>query len=127
MLDLLEKGMREPDENDYMTAYSIEGHPEVHLSHHYFRNLNPDQIKNLTGLMQQHFGKKPLEAKTVGLQNQEMFGPEKDIRVLVNDELAPHLDPELKNKFNEIAPSKYPYRPHVTTGGSPGDLPEIRD
>lgn len=115
MLDLLEKGMREIDDNDWMTAYDIEGHPDVHLSHHYFRNLSGPQVQQIMGAMKSHFEKNPLQAKTLDLSNREMFGKDKDIPVLVNDNLVPHLDPELKNFFQKIQPSQYSFRPHVTT------------
>jgi len=116
VFDLLEKGMREPDENDWMLAYSIEGHPELHLSHHYFRGLTEEQAQDVVNKLKEHFAKKPLQAKPIQLNQTEHFGPEKDIRVLVNDQLAPHLDPEIKQQMEALHPSRFPtYRPHVTT------------
>lgn len=116
MFDLLEKGMREPDENDWMLAYSLEGHPELHLSHHYFRGLSEEQAQHIVGKLKEHFANKPLQAKPIQLNQVENFGPEQDIRVLVNDKLAPHLDPEIKQQMEALHPSRFPtYRPHVTT------------
>jgi hypothetical protein len=116
VFDLLEKGMREPDENDWMLAYSLEGHPELHLSHHYFRGLSEEQAQHIVGKLKEHFAQKPLQAKPIQINQVENFGPEQDIRVLVNDKLAPHLDPELKQQMEAIHPSRFPtYRPHVTS------------
>jgi hypothetical protein len=116
MFDLLEKGMREPDENDWMVSYSLEGHPDLHLSHHYFRNLSNDQVQHVINTLKNHFTQNPLQAKPVQLNQVESFGPDKDIRVIVNDKLVPHLDPQLKQKLETLHPSNFPnYRPHVTT------------
>lgn len=120
-LSVLEKGKRQIDENDWMTAYEIEGHPDLHISHHYFRGLTMPQVAQLKQTIRNHFANHPLKDTRVSLNQEEMFGPDKDIRVLVNDGLVPHLDPELKEKLQQIAPSKFSYRPHISTD----DLPHV--
>jgi hypothetical protein len=120
MLDLMEKGLRPPDQNDWMTAYEIEGHPGLHLTHHYFKDLSLSQVEQVLHTIKNHFDQHPLQAKQIVLNQEEKFGPDKDIRVLANDQLVPHLDPELKTKLNGYFPSKFAsYRPHVTTETHP--------
>jgi hypothetical protein len=122
----LEKGKRKIDEKDFMTAYELEGHPDLHISHHYFRDLTMPQIAQVKNEIQKHFAKNPLTNKQLSFVQPEMFGEDKDIRVLTNDNAVPHLDPNLKDSLNKIQPSRYNYRPHISTDTHPSVSGKIK-
>ena len=106
--------------NDYMLAYTIEGHPDLHVTHHLFNNLSQSQVHEIQNKIEDHFSKNPLKDEHIEFTNREHWGPNQDIPVLSNADLANKLDPELKLHFNKLQPSKFPkYIPHVTEERTP--------
>lgn len=101
--------------NDYMLAYSIEGHPDLHITHHIFNNLSPSQVFEIQKKIENHFKKHPLQDKPVNFNQRQFWGKNKEIPVLSNPDLANQLDPELKDHWDKLQPSRFKgYIPHVT-------------
>jgi hypothetical protein len=101
--------------NDYMLAYSIEGHPDLHITHHIFNDLSSNQVKEIQGKIENYFKESPLQPTSVEFKNRLHWGKNKDIPVLTNPELSGKLHPDLKEHWNKLQPSAFPsYVPHVT-------------
>ena len=101
------------------TFYTYEDTPNhnlLHTTHHYFAESTRDVLEQVIPVVKSYFESHPLKARTVKFDRVEMFGEDKDYRVLLP--AAEHVDAfdlALQEALNEIEPSKFPsYRPHIS-------------
>jgi 2'-5' RNA ligase len=117
-----------PEDPKFWTCFYYEGHhPDLlHCTHKYFGDLNKNEISVVTRILDNHFENNPFKSFKVNFGKEEMFGQDKDVRVLVptdNKNYDKFLIP-LRDKLNKFKTDDYDkYRPHVTTNINKVDLP----
>jgi hypothetical protein len=114
----------------YWTCFAYDGvHPdELHCTHKYFKDQTPETMEQIRKIIDEHFKAKPFEPFTTRFDQVNMFGENKDVRVLrpaVDDLSLYHLD--LKEKLDEFREDRFPdYCPHVTTDLDVVEMPFAR-
>lgn len=120
-------------EGKFYLAFAYKDHENVdtkHITHTYCGELDSFELTKLIQLCDNYFNANPFKGFKVEMNQEEFFGPEKDIRVLRplkpsddSSSYLPKLSKLLKDfGFNRSAFKDEKYKPHTTT-----DLPEIKD
>lgn len=94
-------------------------HPdELHCTAKYLGDLTPGSVAIVHVILEQYFRKNGFKGLNPVFQKEEMFGPNKDVRVLTpTDRVGDHnYLMDLFNRLDRIYQDKWPvYSPHVTT------------
>jgi len=113
------KGKHVPDHPTWWTCFYYSGHtpPDLHCTHKYFGDLEDEAVDKIKELLKQYFSKKPFKAFQVTFNQEKMFGPENDTRVLIPTKYnKENFMLDLKNKLDIYKDDKHgSYKPHVTT------------
>lgn len=117
-----------PEDPKYWTCFYYEGFTpnQLHCTHKFFGDLSKNELESVIKIMDKHFNSTPFEKFKVTFGKEEMFGPDKDVRVLIpvdNKNYNKFLIP-LRDKLNKYRTDDYDsYKPHVTTSMNKVDLP----
>lgn len=113
------KGKHVPDHPTWWTCFYYAGDTpsDLHCTHKYFGDLEDESIEKVKKSLKQYFEKKSFKPFQVTFNKEEMFGPDKDTRVLTPTEFNKEdMLLDLKSKLDKIKADKYDtYQPHVTT------------
>lgn len=122
-LNLSQEIMRilESDVSSHYAVFTFENMLDVehnHVTLMYFGKLNPGADEEIIKIMDKYFNENNPQPFEASFSKVEMFGPDKDVRVLIADDPGQFLGDlrELLEPFN--ASEFKDYKPHYTT-----DLP----
>jgi len=113
------KGPHVPDHPTWWTCFYYDGETpsDQHCTHKYFGDLEDKAAEKVKELIVQYFEKKPFKPFQITFNKEELFGPDKETRVLTPTEFnKENLLLDLRSKLDKFKEDNYPdYKPHVTT------------
>lgn len=109
-----------PKDPSYWTCFYYEDYTpdELHCTHKFLGKQNSQDVKTILKILDNYFKANPFNPFKIVFGKEEMFGPDKDIRVLVpNDTKDKDLFlMDLRKRLDKFKKDDYPeFRPHVTT------------
>jgi hypothetical protein len=102
----------------YYTTFLFEGEPDpkgLHCTHKYFGKLSPDEVGQVMITLKTYFAVDPFQPSRAVFSNPQLFGPRKNVRVLVLSFATCSLLSTLRKLLCDIKRDDYPTVPHVTT------------
>lgn len=100
----------------FYTAFLYDTEAAVHCTHKYLGTLDNNQLIEVTMILDSYF-KKPRTLPRVAFDQPDLFGFNKDIRVLVPTVWnTKDFLPDLREKLQPYKRDDYDYRPHISTG-----------
>lgn len=111
----------------YFSAFIFQGFPDpevLHVTHKYFADQTPESAAEIEEIMDEFFAS-PKKFPRAVFSEQQMFGPDKDVRVLTPKSVdLKAWFPELRDSLEKFKKDEHgEYKPHVTTDEDLIDLP----
>ena len=116
----------------FWTCFAFDGiePDDLHCTHKFLGEQSPGQLAEIKDVLEKHFRDNPHRTFTHRFSEPEMFGPNKDVRVLrlETHEIPPEFLPDLREQLDRFRDDNYlgGYKPHVTTDQDVIDRPLSR-